>query len=68
MRWFWLALYKATRLVSRLFFGLGHKAQWLGFKAYDKAGLGGGVARSRSRKPLTAIWKAWRKLVARVQS
>ena len=68
MRWFWLALYKTTRLVSRLFFGLGHKAQWLGFKAYDKAGLGSSVVRNRSRKPLTAIWKAWRKLVARVQS
>lgn len=68
MRWFWLGLYKTSRLITRLFFGLAHKAQWLGFKAYDKAGLGGGVARSRSRKPLTAIWRVWRKLVARVQS
>jgi hypothetical protein len=68
VRWFWLGLYKTSRLITRLFFGLAHKAQWVGFKAYDKAGLGGGVARSRSRKPLTAIWRWWRKLVARVQS
>jgi hypothetical protein len=68
MRWFWLAIYKTSRLVTRIAFGIGHKAQWLGWKAYDQVGLGGGVARSRSRKPLTAIWKAWRKVVARVQS
>lgn len=68
MRWFWLGLYKISRVLARLFFGLGHKAQWVGFKAYDKAGLGGGVVRGRSRKPLTAIWKAWHKLLARVQS
>ena len=65
MRWFWLGIYKTSRVLARLFFGLGHKAQWVGFKAYDKAGLGG-VARGRSRKPLTAVWKLWRKLVGRV--
>jgi hypothetical protein len=68
MRWFWLFIYKTSRVLARLFFGLGHKAQWVGFKAYDKAGLGGGVVRGRSRKPLTAIWRVWRKLLARVQS
>ena len=68
MRWFWLGLYKTSRVITRVMFGLGHKAQWVGFKAYDKAGLGGGVVRGRSRKPLTAIWKAWHKLLARVQS
>jgi len=68
MRWFWLGLYKTSRVVSRVFFGIAHKAQWLGFIAYDKAGLGSSVARSRSRKPLTAVWKLWRKLLARVQS
>ncbi len=68
MRWFWLGLYKASRVLARLFFGLAHKAQWLGFKAYDKAGLGSSVVRCRSRKPLTAVWRWWRKLVARVQS
>ena len=36
-------------------------------KAYDKAGLGSG-GRGRSRKPLTAIWRAWRWVVNRVQS
>jgi hypothetical protein len=66
VRWFWFGLYKASRVITRLFFGLAHKAQWLGFKAYDKAGLG--VRGRRRRKPLTAIWKAWRWLVARVQS
>jgi hypothetical protein len=68
MRWLWLGLYKTSRLIARVMFGLGHKAQWLGWKAYDKAGLGGGVVRGRSRKPLTAVWRAWRKLLARVQS
>ena len=68
MRWFWLFIYKTSRVITRVMFGLGHKAQWLGWKAYDKAGLGGGVVRGRSRKPLTAIWRAWRKLLARVQS
>jgi hypothetical protein len=68
MRWFWLALYKTSRVLARLFFGLGHKAQWLGWKAYDKSGLGsGGVVRGQVRKPLTAIWKAWNKLVSRGQ-
>jgi hypothetical protein len=65
MRWFWLALYKTSRVLARLFFGLGHKAQWLGWKAYDKAGLGSSVVRSRCRKPLTAVWKLWRKLLER---
>jgi hypothetical protein len=68
MRWFWLFIYKTSRVITRVFFGLAHKVQWVGFKAYDKAGLGGGVVRGRSRKPLTAIWRAWRKLLARVQS
>lgn len=68
MRWFWLSVYKTSRVITRLLFGLGHKIQWLGWKSYDKAGLGSSVARCRSRKPLTAIWRAWRKLVARVQS
>lgn len=67
MRWFWLGIYKTSRVITRVLFGLAHKAQWVGFKAYDKAGLGSG-GRGRSRKPLTAIWKLWRKLVARVQS
>ena len=65
-RFIWLGLYKTSRVVARLFFGLGHKAQWLGWKAYDKAGLGSSsVARGRSRKPLTAIWKSWNKLLGR---
>jgi hypothetical protein len=68
MRWFWLFIYKTSRVITRVLFGLAHKTQWVGFKAYDKAGLGGGVVRGRSRKPLTAIWRAWRKLLARVQS
>jgi hypothetical protein len=69
MRWFWLGLYKTSRAITRLAFGLGHKVQWLGWKAYDKAGLGSsGVVRSRVRKPLTSIWRWWRKVVARVQS
>lgn len=67
MRWFWLGLYKTSRVLARLFFGLGHKAQWVGFKAYDKAGLGSSVVRSRGRKPLTALWRLWNKLVSRGQ-
>ena len=67
MRWFWLGLYKTSRVLARLFFGLGHKAQWLGWKAYDKARLGSaGVVRGRCRKPLTAVWRAWNKLVGRI--
>lgn len=65
-RWFWLSIYKTSRLVSRFFFGLAHKAQWVGLKAYDKAGLGSSVVRGRCRKPLTALWRAWGKLVGRV--
>jgi len=68
MRWFWLFIYKTSRVITRVLFGLAHKAQWVGFKAYDKAGLGGGVFRGRSRKPLTAVWRVWRKLLARIQS
>ena len=65
-RWFWLGIYKASRVITRVFFGLGHKAQWLGFKAYDKAGLGsGGLGRKWRRKPLTALWRVWRKLLGR---
>ena len=64
MRWFWLGLYKTSRVVSRVFFGIAHKAQWFGLKALDNAG---GRGRGRNRKPLTAIWKAWRWVVNRIQ-
>ena len=68
-RFIWLGLYKTSRVITRVLFGLGHKVQWLGWKAYDKAGLGSGsVARGYGRKPLTAIWKVWRKVLARIQS
>ena len=65
-RFIWLGLYKISRVIARLFFGLGHKAQWLGWKAYDKAGLGSSsVVRGRVHKPLTAVWRAWSKLLGR---
>jgi hypothetical protein len=52
MRWFWLAVYRLSRVLTRVLFGLGHKIQWLGWKASDRAGLG---VRRRPRKPLTAV-------------
>ena len=65
MRWFWLFVYSLTRLVVRVLFGIGHKVQWLGWKAMDKASVSGGVVRYRSKKPLTTIWRLWNKLVGR---
>jgi hypothetical protein len=66
-RFIWLGLYKISRVIARVLFGLGHKAQWLGWRAYDKAGLGSAVARGQVRKPLTALWRAWSKLLGRGQ-